>query len=260
MKIIVTGGRGDVGSRVVSELAHRGHDVVPASRRTGVDLSTGAGLAQVLSGADAVVHCATSPTKPQSVDVAGARRVVETLDDLGQDTHVVAVSIVGCDRNPYAYYRAKVDTENVLAHGPVPATVLRATQFHALAAFFAGLRVGRWGVRLGDMTIQPVDMGYVASRLADLAEGPPPGRFTRSTDVAGPQRMTMQEVADLVAAHDGRRAPHLFRLPPLGRTLRSFSASSIVPAGAVEPGGETFEQWLARRPVPLPRGPHDPLA
>jgi len=121
MRIVVTGGSGDLGGRVVREVAARGHEPVAASRRSGVDLATGDGLDAVLQGADAVVHCASSQTKPQTVDVAGVRRIAESLRRLGSPAHVVSISIVGCDKVPYAYYRAKVDSERALEQAGIPA-------------------------------------------------------------------------------------------------------------------------------------------
>ncbi|MEO6020476.1 MAG: SDR family oxidoreductase [Knoellia sp.] len=180
MRIVVTGGSGDLGGRVVRELTARGQDAVAASRRTGVDLATGDGLDAVLAGADAVVHCASSQTKPQDVDVAGARRIGESLRRLNSSVHVVSISIVGCDLVSYPYYRAKVDAERALAESGVPATVLRATQFHSLAAFFGtAARVGPLTFSIGTMRIQPVDIDWVAGRLTDYATGPAPSGYRR---------------------------------------------------------------------------------
>lgn len=254
MRIVVTGGRGDLGSRVVRELEGRGHDAVPASRRTGVDLATGDGLDAALDGADAVVHAASSQTRPQSVDVAGARRVGESLRRLGSPAHVVSISIVGCDLVPYAYYRAKVDSERALEDAGVAATVVRATQFHSLAAFFgtAG-RVGPLSFAIGDMRVQPVDIDWVAQRLAEHATGPAPSGFRRATDLAGPTAYTAGEVAALLAAHDGRRTPRVVRVPPFLPVLKGFSEGAVLPGPDAETGGRGFEEWLATQPTPLPR-------
>lgn len=258
MRVVVTGGAGDLGARVVRELAGRGHEAVPASRRTGVDLATGARLDAALDGAYAVVHCATDPRHAQAVDVDGARRIAESVARLGGSTHLVAVSIVGCDLVPYAYYRAKRDTERVLEESGRPATVLRATQFHSLAAFLATtLRVGRAAFTIGDMAIQPVDVDWVATRLADLAESPAPEGYRRATDVAGPQPFTMRQLGRLVARHDGRPAPAVLRIPPVGGVLRAFSQRANLPGDEVETGGRPFQEWLAGRPSPLPRAFHD---
>jgi len=259
MRIVVTGGRGDLGSRVVHEVRARGHEAVAASRRSGVDLATGAGLDDVLDGADAVVHAATSQARPQSVDVRGAARIAESLRRLGSRAHVVSVSIVGCDRVPYAYYRAKVDAERALEAGGGSATVVRATQFHSLAAFLATAgRVGPLSVAIGDMRVQPVDIDWVAQRLADHATGGAPSGYRRATDLAGPTAYTAREVADLLAAHDGRTPPRIVRIPPVLPVLRAFSEGAVLPEPDVETGGRTFEEWLATQPVPLPRRFHSP--
>lgn len=236
-----------------------GHDPVPASRRTGVDLATGDGLDAVLEGADAVVHAASSQTRPQSVDVAGARRVAETLQRLRSPAHVVSISIVGCDLVPYPYYRAKVDSERALEDAGVAATVVRATQFHSLAAFFASAgRVGPLSFAIGDMRVQPVDIDWVAQRLCDHATGPAPSGCRRATDLAGPTAYTAREVADLLATHDGRSVPRIVRVPPFLPVLKGFSQGAILPDPDAEIGGRTFEEWLASQPVPLPRRFHSP--
>ena len=259
MRIIVTGGSGDLGGRVVRELAARGHEPVPASRRSGVDLATGGGLDTVLEGAEAVVHCASSQTRPQSVDVAGARRIGESLRRLGSPAHVVSISIVGCDRVPYAYYRAKVDSERALEAEGIPATVLRATQFHSLAAFFgtAG-RLGPLTFAIGRMRVQPVDIDWVAQRLSDYATGPAPSGYRRATDIAGPTAYTADRMAEILATHDGRSTPHVVHIPPFLPVLRGFGDGGILPGPDVEVGGTTFEDWLETQPRPMPRRFHSP--
>lgn len=259
MRIVVTGGSGDLGGRVVRELTARGHDAVPASRRTGVDLSTGDGLDAALDGADAVVHAATSQSKPQNVEVAGARRIGESLSRLGSGTQVVSISIVGCDRVAYPYYRAKVDAERALEDSGASATVLRATQFHSLAAFFGtAARLGPITLSIGDMTVQPVDIDFVAQRLVDLATGPAPSGYRRATDLAGPTAYTSREIADLLAEHDGRRPTRIVRLPPVGGAMRGFAGGAILPGPDAELGGRSFEDWLATQPTPMPRRFHSP--
>jgi uncharacterized protein YbjT (DUF2867 family) len=263
MRVVVTGGQGDLGARVVRRLREAGHDVVPASRRTGVDLSTGAGLRDAVLGAQAVVHCATNPTRAAAVDVAGTRLLADAVAQEGHRSgvapHLVSVSIVGCDRTPLPYYRAKHDSELAIERAGVPATVARATQFHALAAFVAkSLRLGPIGLTIGDLAIQPVDVEWVAARLADHTHGPAPQGFRRAVDLAGPEVHTLPELARRVAEHDGR-APsrRTLRIPPLGATMRAFAQRAIVPVGEVETGGRRFEDWLAAQPSPLPRGMRD---
>lgn len=260
MRIVVTGGSGDLGSRVVQHLTERGHEAVAASRRTGVDLGTGSGLDAVLRGASAVVLCAMNAMRAAPVELGGTARVLAALDEADEPPpHVVYVSIVGCDAGDFAYYDVKSRAEAMLQGWGGPATVMRATQFHSLAALMAGLRIGRLGVRVGDMRVQPVDVGFVAEQLAAIATGQVPRGFARATDVAGPDRFDIQELADLIASHDGRRSPTLLRLPPVGGSLRTFSDGAILPEQDVAIGGEPFASWLGRQPRPLPRHLHDPL-
>src|SRR4051812_41929394 len=251
MRIVVTGGAGDLGSRVVRELAARGQDVASASRRTGLDLSTGEGLDVALSGADAVVHCADDPARGDDVTVYGTRRLADAAAARGM--HLVHISIVGIDDHPMAYYRRKLRSEQAVKGAGGPATVLRSTQFHSLAAFFARtLTKGPVAFTIGDMALQPVDTDFVASRLADLALGPGPTAYTRVRDVAGPDVLTMGELASLVRAHRGASAPRVLRLPAVGGVLRAFAERLAVPSPAeAEPGGRPFAAWLATQPQRL---------
>ena len=136
MRVVVTGGLDTLGSLVVERLRGGGHEAVPASRRTGVDISTGAGLDAALADADAVVHTADThrPWQYGSVTEGGTRRLAQAVAAMDRPAHVVAISIVGCDRSPYAYYRAKTQAEHAIEAAGIPATVQRATQFHTLVA------------------------------------------------------------------------------------------------------------------------------
>jgi uncharacterized protein YbjT (DUF2867 family) len=157
-----------------------------------------------------------------------------------------------------AYYRAKRDSEVVLQTSGVPATVVRATQFHSLAAFLAKLlRLGPLALSIGDLRIQPVDLDWVAVQLADHAERPTPSGFTRATDLAGPDVFSVADIGGLVARHEGRSAAHVLRVPPVGGVMRAYSRGAILPGRDVDVGGRTFETWLAGQPRPLPRDRHD---
>src|SRR3954449_8765507 len=141
MDVLVTGGTGRLGRRLMAPLQEAGHSVRQMSRRgTGPggirgDLATGRDLATALAGAEAVVHTATDPRgDPWQVDVAGTRRLVEAVDR-SRLRHLVYVSIVGVDRVPYNYYRAKFAAEQVLLASGLPVTLLRVTQFHDFVDF-----------------------------------------------------------------------------------------------------------------------------
>lgn len=254
MKALVVGGAGALGKRVVAELRARGVEATAASRRSGVDLTTGAGLDQALAGVDTIVHCATNPLKAKAVDVRGTQHLANAVAAQRQPAHLVYISIVGCDANPYPYYRAKTAAEEAIRASGVPATVVRATQFHSLTAQIAkGLTVGPLAFSLGDMASQSVDVDWVAARLADYSAGPRPQGLVRSRELAGPRAIALGEAAALVREHVGRGAPRVLRIPPLGGTLRAFSNGSNLPQGDPEIGGTTFEKWLAAQPRRLPR-------
>ena len=247
MRVVVTGGAGRLGREVVAQLAGRGVSAVSASRRTGVDLATGEGLAAVLAGADAVVHCASSPLRARRVDLEGTRRL---LGAATPGTHVVYISIVGCDANPYSYYRTKAACEDVLAASGTPVTVVRATQFHTLVAAIARAArpLGR-GISVRGVAVQPCDLTWVAAVLAEVATGPAPGGFTRAADLAGPERLTLAEAVRAAAAHAGYPRTRVLTLPPVGSVARAFAAGSNLPGPDVRLGGSSFRRWLAGQPA-----------
>ena len=247
MAVVVAGGTGGLGSELVQELATRGVDAIPASRRTGFDLATGKGVAEVLADADVIVHAATN-VRFRRVDLNGTRQIVRLLTDAGRRPHLIYVSIVGCDLNPYPYYRVKHACEIVLRKSGLPVTVVRATQFHTLIAALAG--VARWPLAFvpPNAASQPADRSWVAQQLADIALGPIPDGYRRATDLAGPEVITVPEAVRQVCQHHGRRVPRLITLPAVGGTLTSFAARTNVPRGDVVTGGRTFADWLATRP------------
>ncbi|OFE16745.1 hypothetical protein BA895_04015 [Humibacillus sp. DSM 29435] len=253
MRIIVTGGFGDLGSRVAREADRRGHDVEPVSRRTGVDLATGEGLVGALRGAEVVVNCADDPRRGDVVTVAGTRRLaeaVQAVEAAQAPMHLVHISIVGIDNFPMAYYRRKLAAEAALAASGAAVTVLRATQFHSLAATFArSLTRGGVTFQVAGMAFQPVDIDWVATQLLDLAEAPRPTGYRRAPDVAGPEVLTVAQLADCLRQHDGRKAARVVRLPAPFGALRAFGRRQNIPAaGQGRTGGRTFADWLAEQP------------
>ena len=173
MRVVVTGGLGAVGSRVVQQLRSQDHDAVVASRRTGVDVATGEGLEAMLEDAEAVVHTADSASPRarslREITVGGARRVAEAAARAPRRPHLVTLSIVGCAEVPYVYYRAKAAADEAVLASEASATVVAATQFHSLAAYFARLGgIGPVVLGLRGMRIQPVEIDWVAQRLAEM--------------------------------------------------------------------------------------------
>ncbi|WP_033027364.1 SDR family oxidoreductase [Streptomyces rimosus] len=223
--ILVTGGTGTLGRAVVERLLADGHDVRSLSRRprTGaerprlgsyaVDLRDGSGLAPALAGVHTVIHCASSPTG----DTEAAGRLIEAARAAGV-RHLAYISIVGVDRVPLGYYRAKRDVERLIADSGLGWTVLRTTQFHDLV-----LRMVKAGARLpvvpvpAGVRLQPVDVREVADRLVALACGEPAGRVP---DMGGPEvRSAHSLIRDTLRAGGRRRL-----LLPLWLPGRLFGA------------------------------------
>jgi uncharacterized protein YbjT (DUF2867 family) len=200
--ILVTGGTGTLGQQVVARLRAAGRDVRILSRRTGDglvtgDLATGQGLAAAVQQAGTIVHCASN----RKGDPQAARNLVQAATQAatragGSQPHLVYISIVGVDRFPRGYFKAKLEAERVIAGSGLPWTTLRATQFYELIAKGA-TRLGKLPVIPvpAGFVVQPVDSGEVAARLAELALGEPSGRVP---DLAGPQILSF---ADLIRTY-----------------------------------------------------------
>ena len=246
MRIAVAGGTGTVGRHVVDVAWERGHDVVVLARSEGVDLTTGEGLSRRLAGVDAVVDVSNVATQRRSEAQRFFRAVTTALlaaeAEQGVGHHVV-LSIVGVDQVPLGYYAGKRLQEQLVADGPVPWSVLRATQFHEFAEQSLGF------VRLGPVSLvprmlsQPVAAREVAEALVDLAAAGPSGRVP---DLAGPERHDVVRLARrFVRARGMRRAVLPLRVP--GAAGRAMRSGVLAPQGEGPRGRITFAQWLADR-------------
>ena len=219
--VLVTGGTGTFGQALVPVLASRGHEVRVLSRRPGAgthtgDLTSGEGLAEAAAGAELVVHAATDRRLGRS-DPLQTRNLLAAASGC---RHLLYVSIVGVDAIPFGYYKAKLGCEELIAGSPVPATILRATQFHQLIAMI--LRAaGGWPVTPLplDLVFQSVAAAEVAQRAAELLDGPPLGR---APDFGGPEVLTGWQLAAAWRARHGQPRKVLnVRLP--GRAYRAFA-------------------------------------
>lgn len=246
-EILVTGGTGLLGRRVADRLGATGAGVrvLSHSGRAGTvrgDLSTGEGLEEAVRDVDAIVHCASSPLrKAKQVDVRGTDRLLRAAAGDGV-SHVVYISIVGVDRNPwYPYYRAKLEAERVVERSSVPWTILRAAQFHEFVLGTIKLfERGPFAVLPKGFLLQPVDIGEVAGRLVELTLAAPAGRVP---DVCGPEVRTFGDLARSYLEATGRQR-RILELPLPGRFARAFrEGAHVCPERADD--GITWEQFLS---------------
>jgi len=247
--VLVTGGTGTLGRAVVPRLLDHGHDVRVMSRRVDpqrvapasawrADMQTGAGLEAAADGCAVVVHAATASRARQAreIEVTGTSRVAAAAKQCG--AHLIYVSIVGVDRHRLPYYRGKYEAERLLADSGADWTVLRATQFHELMDTFLSRRVF---IRTRHLRFQPVDIGDVAGRLAELVAGPPQGR---AADFGGPEILSIGELA--AARHEvtGRHT-HLVPVPAFGVLADYDAGRHLTPEHRA--GTRTWRQWLTGR-------------
>jgi uncharacterized protein YbjT (DUF2867 family) len=259
--ILVTGGTGVLGARLVRRLLEDGQPVRVLSRRSHRpanvpekaqwavgDLATGSGatgsgLQAALDGVGTVIHCASDP-RHWNKDVPAAQNLVDAARAAGSP-HIVYVSIVGIDRVPFGYYQAKLRVERLLESSGLPWTVLRATQFHDLLLAMAQQLI-RLPVVLvpAGVASQPIDVGDVADRLAEIAVGKPLGQ---APEMGGPRPWTVAEVVRAVLRVSGRTRP-VIEVPLPGKTMSALRAGGLLtPERAV--GRRTFEDFLADAPV-----------
>ncbi|MCS5717999.1 SDR family oxidoreductase [Herbiconiux sp. CPCC 205763] len=204
MKIVVIGGTGLIGGRLVELLRQAGHETVPASPSTGVDTITGDGLADVLRGADVVVDIPNSPSFDDAPVLeffeTSTRTIVEAAAAAGVRHHVV-LSIVGADRMPnIGYMRAKVAQEQIASAGPIPSSIVRATQFFEFISALAEGGADGDVVRLSSVLMQPIAAADVSAALAVVATGEP---LNGVIELAGPEPLRLAELGTRVLAAQG---------------------------------------------------------
>jgi uncharacterized protein YbjT (DUF2867 family) len=248
MKIVVIGGTGLIGSRLVIRLKEHGHDVVPASPDTGVNTLTGERLAEALRGASVVIDVSNSPSFEEK-DVmdfftTSTRNLLEYASAAGVK-HYVALSVVGTERIPDSpYLRAKNAQELLIKGGGIPYSIVHATQFFEFIKRIGDEATDGTTVRLPPVFIQPMASDDVVKAVGTVAVGTP---LNGTIDVAGPQRFRFDELIrqDLTLRNDPRKVvvdPH----------ARYFGAEleegSLIPAGEARLGEIRFEDWV-RKPA-----------
>lgn len=244
MKIVVIGGTGLIGSKVVSSLRQKGHDVVAASPKTGVDTITGAGLAQALAGAQIAMDLANSPSfedGPVMTFFTTSGRNLLAAEAVAGVRHHIALSVVGTDRaSDSGYLRAKLAQENLIKTSGVPYTIVRSTQFFEFLPGIAEAASDGATIRLSPAHIQPVASDDVAALVARVATMAP---LNGIVELAGPERFNLDELVRryLQAKGDPRQVVADVHARYFGMELND---KSLTPGEHPQIGSISFETWL----------------
>jgi uncharacterized protein YbjT (DUF2867 family) len=241
MKIVVIGGSGLIGSKLVNRLRHKGHEVLPASPNSGVNTITGEGLAAALAGAQVVVDVANSPSFEDKAVLAffetSGRNLLAAEAAAGVGHHV-ALSVVGSERLPDSgYLRAKLAQESLIKASKIPYTILRSTQFFEFVNSIVQSGTAGQTVRMSPALLQPVMSDDVVAALADVTLGAPVNGII---DLAGPERFRFDEIIRqfLSATQDTRQVVTDMHARYFGAKL---AEQSLVPRGNSHLGATRFE-------------------
>ncbi len=250
-KIAVAGATGRVGHHVVDALREGGHEVVEISRSNGVDVITGEGLADALEGVEGLVDAATGPSPEQDPATrfftTAARNLQDAAGHAGVE-RIVVVSIIGADAFTGGYGAAKIAHEQAMVSGPVPARVVRASQFHEFVP-----QMMEWGTQGGVTYVPRMRTQLVAGRtvgeiLAELVADPSAFAAAPSEppylEVAGPREENLLEVATLLAARTGSGSRIEPGHNPNDPDADVYESGALLPAPGATLAGPTFEDWL----------------
>ena len=260
MKIVVIGGTGLIGSKLIDKLRTDGHNPLAASPNTGVDIITGKGLAEALAGAQVVVDVSNAPVWSDAAVMDFFRTSARNI--LAEETaagvrHHVALSVVGTDRlQGSGYFRAKLAQEEAITAGVIPSTILRATQFFEFIGRIADFSAHDGMVPLPPIFFQPEAADDVAATLADIAEGAP---VNGTVELAGPERFRLDELVRhyLSATNDPRHVVTDAHAPYYG--LEVSDERALIPGDDPRMGATRFADWLSRSATkPTTSHPYQP--
>src|SRR6202045_3465840 len=246
MKIIVIGGSGLIGKKVVKNLRQQGHEVVGASPSSGVNTVTGEGLAQALAGAQVVVDVANAPSWEDNAVLAffeTSGRNLLAAEAAGGVGHHVALSVVGTDRLlGSGYFRAKLAQEKLIKASPIPYTIVRATQFFEFVGAIAQLATEGQTVRLPPVLMQPIAADDVAAVMADVALAEP---LNGTVELAGPEPIRQDDLVRqfLSATRDERTVITDSKALYYGIAVND---QSLTPGDNPRLGPTHFADWLSR--------------
>lgn len=250
MKIVVIGGTGLIGSKVVEKLKQRGHHAVAAAPNTGVDTITGKGLNEALAGAEVLVDVSNSPSFEDRAAMeffaTSGRNLIAAEHEAGLGHHV-ALSVVGTDRlQDSGYFRAKLAQEQLIEASEIPYTLIHATQFFEFIRSIADVSTDGGVVHLPPVMFQPMAAEDVAGAITEAALGEP---VNGMIEIAGPESFTLDGAVRTVLEHDhdSRRVVADPAAPYYGVQV---TESTLVPGAGARLAGTTLDWWLAHVPPP----------
>jgi uncharacterized protein YbjT (DUF2867 family) len=249
MKIVVIGGSGLIGSRVVTRLREHGHEAIAASPNSGVNTLTGEGLAEALKGASVVVDVSNSPSWEDAAVMkffeTSTRNLLSHEAAAGVGHHV-ALSVVGTDRlSESGYFRAKIAQEKLIKGSPIPYSIVQATQFFEFLKGLADISTDGDKVHLPHVLFQPMAADDVASAVGRVAIGPP---LNGTVEIGGPEQFRMDDLVRrrLAALKDPRE---VIADPKALYSGATISERTLVPGNNARLGETRFETWLSQLPV-----------
>jgi len=250
MKIVVIGGTGLIGSKVVEKLKRKGHEAIAAAPNTGVNTITGEGLAEALANAAVVVDMANSPSFEEQVAMdffQTAGRNLTAAEVGAGIRHHVALSVVGTDRlQDSGYFRAKLAQERLIKSSPIPYTLIHATQFFEFMRAIAQISTDGNTVRLPPVLFQPIAAEDVASAVAEAALAEP---VNDTIEIAGPDTFTLPEAIRQVLAQDGD--PRKVIVDPAADYYGSkVTERTLVPGAGARLGATKLDWWLTQVQAP----------
>ena len=252
MKIVVIGGSGLIGSKLVIKLREHGHEAIAASPNSGVNTLTGEGLAEALKGASVVVDVSNSPSFEDAAVLKffeTSTRNLLTYEAAAGVGHHVALSVVGTERlSESGYFRAKIAQEKMIKNSAIPYTIVHATQFFEFLKQLADISFDGDKVRLPPVQFQPMAADDVASAVDMIAVGPPVNGIV---EIGGPEPFRMDELVRkrLAALKDPRE---VIADPNALYSGAKVSLNTLVPDKTARPGETRFETWLTQSAAQIP--------
>jgi uncharacterized protein YbjT (DUF2867 family) len=252
MKIVVIGGTGLIGSKLVNKLREQGHEAVAAAPNTGVNCVTGEGLAEVLKGASVVVDVSNSPSWDDAAVLSFFQTSTRNLLTYGAAAgvgHHVALSVVGTDRlSESGYFRAKIAQEKLIKESSIPYSIVHATQFFEFLKGLADISMVGDKVHLPPVLFQPMAADDVAAGVGRVAVGPPVNGIV---EIAGPEQFRVDELVRrrLATLKDPRE---VIADPNALYSGAKISERTLVPGNHARIGETRFETWLTQAAAQIP--------